>query len=54
MSKGKKRRRRIAGLKESGELLDSEKGNRHYHKHLSAEAKKRKRSRRKMRKRSRS
>lgn len=46
-------RRRIAGLKESGKLLDNEKGTRFYHRALSSKAKRKKKARRKMRKSSR-
>ena len=49
----KAQRHRIAGLKESGKLLKSEKGTRFYHRALSPKARKRKKARRKMRKRSR-
>ena len=53
MSKGKKRQRSIAGLKERGELLDSEKGTRFYHRALRPHARAKRKARRKMRKRSR-
>ena len=52
MSEGKKWRR-IADLKESGELLDSEKGTRFFHRALSPEARAKRKARRKMRRKSR-
>ncbi len=50
----RKVRESIADLKESGGLLDSEKGTRFFHRHLSPKAKAKRKARRKMRRRSRS